>query len=63
MQTLKIPTFWNAEQADSVYQFLGELQQAIWQQYHQDIQRMYDEIRDEEIETQTNNNFDDELDF
>lgn len=63
MQTLKIPTFWTAEQADSIYQFVGELQAAIWQQYHQEIEALYEKIRVEQTLMESADEFDDEIEF
>lgn len=45
MQILKIPTYWTAEQADSIYEFLGDLRAAIWEQYDGEIDQLYDELR------------------
>ena len=63
MQTIKIPTFWSAEEADLVDQFLGELQAVIWQQYHHDIEQMYDEVRKEQARHEDPDGFDDEIEF
>lgn len=63
MKIIKIPTFWNAEQADTVYQFLLELKDAIWQEYQADIQRMYEQIREEQNRAEASDSLDDEVDF
>lgn len=63
MKIIKIPTFWNAEQADTVYQFLQELKDAIWLEYHADIQRMYEQIREEQNRAEASDSLDDEVDF
>lgn len=47
MKILRIPTFWTAEQAATIHEFLGELQAAVWQEYHEDIQKMYQEIKEQ----------------
>ncbi len=47
MQILKIPTYWTAEQADCIYEFLGDLRAAIWEQYDGEIDRLYDELREQ----------------
>jgi hypothetical protein len=62
MKILKIPTYWQAEEADAIYQFTGELQAAIWQAYGKDIQLMYEEIKNERREMK-DSEFDDEIDF
>jgi len=62
MKIIRIPTFWTAEQADTIYEFLGELRTAIWQEYHEDIQHLYDDMRDQTQE-HTDNDFDDDIPF
>jgi len=63
MKILRIPTFWTAEQADTIHEFLGELQAAVWQEYHEDIQRMYEEIKDNQTSMGEADDFYDEVDF
>jgi len=63
MKILRIPTFWTAEQADTIHEFLGELQASVWLEYQDDIQRMYDEIRDDQIQAGTSLDFDDDIEF
>ena len=63
MKVLNIPTFWTAAQADTIHEFLGELQAAVWQAYHEDIQRMYKDIRDDQTSTNVDRDFDDDIDF
>lgn len=62
MKILKIPTYWQAEEADAIYQFIAELQAAIWQAYGKDIELMYEEIKNEQRETMESE-FDDEIGF
>ncbi len=50
MKVLKITTHWTTEEADCIYQLLGELQSVIWQYYGEDIDYMYDLIREEQLE-------------
>ncbi len=50
MKVLKITTHWSAEEADCVYQLLGELQSEIWQHYGEDIHHMYDQIQEAQLE-------------
>ena len=52
MKILKITTHWTAEEADCIYQLLGDLQSVIWQNYGEDIQRMHERIREEQLETE-----------
>jgi len=62
LKILRIPSYWTAEQADTIHEFLGELQAAVWQAYHADIQQMYDEIKTQS-QTDSHDYFDDEIDF
>lgn len=48
MKTLKITTYWTAEQADCIYQFLGDLRTVLWDHYGDEIAEMYEEIRVEQ---------------
>jgi hypothetical protein len=50
MKVLKITTHWTAEEADCIYQLLGELQSEIWKHNGEDIDHMYDLIREEQLE-------------
>ena len=45
MKTLRITTYWTAEQADCVYQLLGDLRLVLWDHYGDEITEMYEEIR------------------
>lgn len=58
MKNITITTYWTAEEADTVYQFLSELRMAIWQSYGSEIEQMYREIEQEETE-----GFNDDLPF
>ena len=58
MKILRIPTFWTAEQADTIHEFLGELQAVIWQQYHEEILKMHEEIKIQSLEDQKTMNDD-----
>jgi len=48
MKTLKITTYWTADQADCVYQLLGELRSELWEHYGDEIVKMYETIRVEQ---------------
>ena len=50
MKTLRITTYWTAEQADCIYQLLGDLRSVLWDQYGDEIVEMYKEIRVEQQE-------------
>lgn len=63
MKSLKITTYWTAEEAHCVYQLLDELKSAVWESYGEEIQEMFNEIRCEQQNTEQNNEFDDEIDF
>lgn len=41
MKILRITTHWSAEEAESIYQLLDELKDAIWQSYGEDILKMH----------------------
>ena len=41
MKLLRITTHWSAEEAECIYQLLGELKDAIWQSYGEDILEMH----------------------
>lgn len=49
MKCLKITTHWTTEEADCIYQLLGELQEVIWQNYGEDIYHMHEIIREEQL--------------
>jgi len=60
MKILNILTFWTAKQAGTIHEFLGELEAAVWQAYHENIQQMHKTIRD----NQASMNVDcDDIDF
>ncbi len=48
MKTLKITTYWTAEQADCIYQLLGDLRSVLWDHYGDEIAQLYEEIRIEQ---------------
>ena len=50
MKTLQITTHWTAEEADCIYQLLGDLRSALWEHYGGEITKMYEEIRVEQQE-------------
>ena len=50
MKILRITTHWTTEEAECIYHLLSELQSVIWQNYGEDIDHMYDLIREEQLE-------------
>ncbi len=50
MKTLQITTHWTAEEADCIYQLLGDLRSALWEHYGDEIAEMYEAIRVEQQE-------------
>jgi len=62
MKIIRIPTFWTAEQADTIYEFLGELRTAVWQEYYEDIDQLYDEVR-KQAQEHIDNDVDDDVEF
>jgi hypothetical protein len=37
MKTMKVTTYLNADEAEIIITFLSEIQDALWQQYHEEI--------------------------
>ncbi len=62
MKIIRISTFWTPEQADTIHEFLGELRAAVWQEYHEDIQQLHNEVRDQARE-HTDKDVDDDVTF
>ena len=50
MRILKMTTHWTAEEADCIYRLLEELQSIVWANYGNDITKMYQLMRDEQLE-------------
>jgi len=50
MRILKMTTHWTAEEADCIYRLLEELQSIVWENYGDDITKMYQLMRDEQLE-------------
>ena len=50
MKILKMTTYWTAEEADCIYRLLEELQSIVWENYGDDITKMYQLIRAEQLE-------------
>lgn len=48
MKTLRLTTYWTAEQADIIYQLLGDLRSEVWDRYGDEIEELYREIRIEQ---------------
>ena len=48
MKTLRITTYWTAEQADCIYQLLGDWRSVLWDHYGDEITDMYEDIRVEQ---------------
>lgn len=63
MKTIKLVTHWSTEQADDIYQLLGELQSAIWQGYGEDIVKMHQKTTQEQDNREERENVNDELLF
>ena len=47
---IKISVFWTLEEAESVYEFLDELKERIWQAYGQEIEQKYENLYQEQLE-------------
>ena len=63
MKTLRITTHWTAEQADCVYQLLGELRSILWEHYGDEIVKMYETIRVEQQQREDSVEVNQELPF
>ena len=63
MKTLKITTYWTADQADCVYQLLGELRSELWEHYGDEIVEMYEMIRAEQQQCEDSVEVNHELPF
>ena len=50
MKTLRLTTYWTAEQAECIYQLLGDLRSEVWDRYGDEIEELYREIRVEQQE-------------
>lgn len=48
MKILKMTTHWSAEEADCVFRLLDDLQTVIWESYGEDIERLYQNNREEQ---------------
>ena len=62
MKILNIPVYWTAEEADYVYQSLGQLREQIWEQYGQEIDHLYDKFKEDNVR-EGQGDFDDEIPF
>lgn len=45
MKTVKIPTNWTPEQADSVYRFIDSIKESIWRAYNDELQNHYRKMK------------------
>jgi len=72
MKTLKIRNNWSTTEAAVIHQFLGQLQEAIWQDYKSSLMTCYTEETQRETPSRPvtgqqqldlNGEFDDELPF
>jgi len=63
MKTLKITTYFTAEEADCLYQLMDELKTAIWRSYGDAIIEMHKEIALEEDNLTQENSPNDDLPF
>ena len=49
MKILKMTTHWTTEEADCIYRFLDEFQCAIWDNYGNDIELLYQAQHEEQL--------------
>ncbi len=50
MKILKMTTHWTAEEADCMFRLLDEFQSAIWESYGDEIERLYQTNREEQLQ-------------
>lgn len=50
MKILKMTTHWTAEEADCMVRLLDEFQSAIWESYGDEIERLYQTDREEQLQ-------------
>ena len=50
MKILKMTTHWSTEEADCIVRLLDEFQSAIWESYGKDIEQLYQDYREEQLE-------------
>lgn len=50
MKILKMTTHWTTEEADCMVRLLDEFQSAIWECYGKDIEQLYQDYREEQLE-------------
>jgi len=58
MKILKIPVYWTAEEADCIYQLLGDLKEEVWRLYGEEIRQLYAELHND-----TDTDFNDDVPF
>lgn len=58
MKILKIPVYWTAEEADCIYQLLGDLKEEVWRLYGEEIGQLYADLRND-----TDTDFNDDVPF
>lgn len=50
MKILKLPVYWTAEEAHTVYELLQALQEEVWRLYGKDIQQHFAHLRQTEAQ-------------
>jgi len=50
MKILKMTTHWTPEEADCMFRLLDEFQSAIWESYGDEIERLYQTEREEQLQ-------------
>ena len=63
MRTLRITTHWTAEQADCIYQLLGDVRSVLWDHYGDEITQLYEQIRAEQQQYEDHVEINHELPF
>lgn len=64
MRINRLPTYWTAEEADTVVGFIDELRDRLWETYGDEIIEMRCNARaDTDLSNQAKLAFDDDIDF
>lgn len=65
MKILTLTTHWTTEEADCIFNLLGELQSLIWESYGDDLAQMYHQTGEEQqnIELDVEEMYNDEIPF
>ncbi len=65
MKTSRLTTYWSAEEASTVIEFLDELREVLWAAHGPEIIEMYQSVAEKNAkeEAESNAEFDDKIEF